>query len=608
MGKEKLDRLKKELEDAEVVIIDEMSMVSVDHFYHVHKKLMQIFDSKDDFGGRALLMVGDVMQLPPVKGRPIYCKPSSLKSFTLMNMKNKEQQSIGDLWQKLEVVTLKTNFRQGEGDPWTELLNRARVGENTSEDFEVLKSRNHTLLTKEGYEKATHLFYTNKEVKDHNDHMLTTLSTDLVEIKARCDVPKGSGYTPSVNKWDIIEQTNFSMNLELRIGARIMLVYNVCIPDGLVNGTFGTIIDILFNKEGQAETIIIAFDNPDTGLKQRAEFKVISEEYADQSGCPIFKHPTEHYINYRSAKNQGKSHGAKWKLNQFPLRLAWASTGHKVQGVGIKEGTDVVVHGHKYMPYALMYMMLSRAEKKENVFLEDFEPKYIKADPNSLKEDAKLDARSIVPKYEEMSFDFFVLNIRSLSKHFADVNVDMFAQKSDHICLLETWIDPETVDVNDFVLPERTFDHASVGKGKGCCLFSLNSKHSSGNIKIIKDNYQMLSIIDGCVQLVMVYLSSNCSKAKVVEDLKIILRQDLNSIIVGDVNFDKEEKNELTKYLAFLEVQQLVDVPTHDPTSTTTARTIDHCYVSKNLVDKVELKIHSPYYSDHNALCIKLKL
>ena len=60
--------------------------------------------------------------------------------------------------------------------------------------------------------------------------------------------------------------------------------------------------------------------------------------------------------------------------------------------------------------------------------------------------------------------------------------------------------------------------------------------------------------------------------------------------------------------LAVQEFQQLVDVPTHDPTSTTTARAIDHCYVSKDLVDKVELKIHSPYYSDHDALCIKLKL
>ena len=47
----------------------------------------------------------------------------------------------------------------------------------------------------------------------------------------------------------------------------------------------------------------------------------------------------------------------------------------------------------------------------------------------------------------------------------------------------------------------------------------------------------------------LVYLSSNCSKADVVKDLQ--------DIIVGDVNFDKGENNELTKYFAFQEVQQL---------------------------------------------------
>ena len=71
-----------------------------------------------------------------------------------MNMKNKQQEPIGDLWNKLEVVVLKTNFRQGEGDPWTELLNRVRIGEPTSEDIEVLRSRKHTLMTKSQYEKS----------------------------------------------------------------------------------------------------------------------------------------------------------------------------------------------------------------------------------------------------------------------------------------------------------------------------------------------------------------------------------------------------------------------------------------------------------------------
>ena len=44
-------------------------------------------------------------------------------------------------------------------------------------------------------------------------------------------------------------------------------------------------------------------------------------------------------------------------------------------------------------------MMLSRAEKKENGFLENFDPEQIRTDPNALKEDAELDTRSIVPNY-----------------------------------------------------------------------------------------------------------------------------------------------------------------------------------------------------------------
>ena len=79
ISKEKLDFFKKELEEIELVIVDEMSMVSSDHFYHLHKRLKDIFDSQDDFGGRALLMVGDLLQMPPVNGRPIFSMPKSHK-------------------------------------------------------------------------------------------------------------------------------------------------------------------------------------------------------------------------------------------------------------------------------------------------------------------------------------------------------------------------------------------------------------------------------------------------------------------------------------------------------------------------------------------------
>ena len=111
IAKEKLDMLKKILEDVEVVIVDEMSMISSDYFYHLHKRLTELFDSKDDFGGRALLMVGDVLQLPPVNGRPIFSKPKLSRNAILMNMKDKDQNPIARLFHSFGLLCFLTRSR-----------------------------------------------------------------------------------------------------------------------------------------------------------------------------------------------------------------------------------------------------------------------------------------------------------------------------------------------------------------------------------------------------------------------------------------------------------------------------------------------------------------
>ena len=595
--------LKKELEDVEVVIVDEMSMISSDYLYHLHKRLMEIFDSKDDFGGRALMICGDLLQLPPVHGAPIYATPRSMKYAVWKHMKDQENKPIGDLWQNLEVVVLKTNFRQGEGDPWTNLLNRIRVGEATKEDIEVLESKvvvsgEHELLSKTQYDDATHLFYTNLETFQHNHYKLNTLNSDLIVIEAKCDVPKGSGYIPKINNWGLIDDTNFPKRLEIKVGAKVMLVFNVCIPDKLVNGTFGTVIDVKVTDTGDTEAIIVKFDSPDVGLEQRKELKAIADEYKDQKGCPICKSTTEYYIGRKSksARKQGKCHGAKCKVTQFPLRLAWACTGHKVQGVTIKKGTNTVVHGHKRMPDGLYYVMLSRAAAKENVFLENFYPEKLKANARSLEEDFKLKERSIVPSYEDLHFSFFVVNIRSLYKHFIDLERDIFAQRSKHICIVETWIEPETTV--DFQISGKSFHHASFGKGKGCAVFSESSKQNN-NVEIATEKFQLLSFIDGEAQMIVLYLSSNCNLKEVVKTIQEILLPDKVTIIAGDFNFDKDEKNSLTKFLHSKELEHLVNNPTHDG-----GRTIDNCYVPKNIKHRFQLTTHSPYWTDHDSLCI----
>ena len=66
-----------------------------------------------------------------------------------------------------------------------------------------------------------------------------------------------------------------------------------------------------------------------------------------------------------------KSHGCKAVITQFAMKLAWASTCHKLQGVTIKNDSILIVHGHKRMPVGMAYVMLSRCAKFESVYIDD---------------------------------------------------------------------------------------------------------------------------------------------------------------------------------------------------------------------------------------------
>ena len=151
----------------------------------------------------------------------------------------------------------------------------------------------------------------------------------------------------------------------------------------------------------------------------------------------------------------------------------------------------------------------------------------------------------------------------------------------------------------------RTFTEASNGRGKGCGRFSLSSRKLSNETTVVKENYQMMSVVDETdpnfpYQMVLMYLSNGCSFSQVVQDLSCLLVPNFTTIIIGDLNFDKKDKNDLTSFLSKKKFSQQVSWPTHIQ-----GRTLDHCYVSKNI--HVKVTRHSPYYSDHSALCIEFR-
>ena len=64
---ETMSTLRRQFERMHMVIIDEMSLVAADMFYNIHKRLVEILYVKEMFADRAVMLVGDLMQIPPVR-------------------------------------------------------------------------------------------------------------------------------------------------------------------------------------------------------------------------------------------------------------------------------------------------------------------------------------------------------------------------------------------------------------------------------------------------------------------------------------------------------------------------------------------------------------
>ena len=271
-----------ELEELKFLIVDEMSMVSSDYLYKIHHRLTDIFQNDEPFGGLNCMFVRDMLQLRPVKGKFIFQSP--------MNHAYSSYYEDRSLWHNLEAVTLKHNHRQGKSSTWTQTLNRLRIGEANEEDIELLKSRIITKLSNHYPWEACHLFFTNRDVNDHNNKLLSRLSGRLYEVNLVGDYPKT--YKPKISNHGTVDDTNLSQNLKIKIGARVMVVMNISTSESLVNGSLGTIIDIVTKTKKNVEQVnclAIKFYSEKAGIEQRRKHPRIADQYQEAKGTPIFR-------------------------------------------------------------------------------------------------------------------------------------------------------------------------------------------------------------------------------------------------------------------------------------------------------------------------------
>lgn len=579
-----LENYRSTFEELELIIMDEASMIPADRLYDVNRRLQEILVSHDPFGGRAVMLVGDLMQLPPVMAQQIFLKPVNKKYHSLWA-------SEDNLWNIFKKVTLLVNFRQGISR-LTECFNRVRTGDASKEDKELLESRRLSNFPELKQDKACHVFYRNEDVNSYNCKMLNSIDSELIEMQAECLYPQH--YKPEITAHGTVEDTPFMKDLSLKKGARVFLTFNISLTDSLINGMVGTVLDFVFNGS-KVKAVIVQFDNEDVGREQRRQH--LSDCKNHENGIPIYRTSLEHSL-------RGK-HGARGKVTQFALRLSWASTCHRLQGSTIAKGSDLIVHGFKRIPRNMYYVMLSRSSCLENIFLDDaVDLDKMLCDTTALNEKIRIDEASVAnTNLLNEHWDVFYVNIRSFNEeHEDDLLCDVYAKKSKSICLAETWLEASKPRNHNF--GDMQMFSASYAKGKGCAALVPPESNLIGAIS--EEFFQLLSYTyNESIQVVVVYLSSNPGDANLmllVESLQTLLDPNFNQVIIGDFNFDTKESNIVTRFMEEKKLSQMVECPTHQA-----GRIIDHIYVSSEFMNYIELNVMFKYYSDHAALQIKFK-
>lgn len=320
--------LKKNLEKVKVLIIDEISMLHRNQLDMVNLVLKHFKNTQSAFGDIQVIFAGDFFQLPPIGDTPIR------ERFAFM--------SAAWVEADLKVCYLTEQYRQSNNS-LNSILNEIRSGEVSKNSVLHLENAAHTVL-KDNWE-PTKLYTHNVDVDRINKAELSKLTgkTKIFKAKTQGNPKILETFKKSVQASEVID---------LKIGAKVMFVKNN--PDlGYINGSLGEVVD--FDSE-------IGF--PIVRLLNGKKIKAVHDSWSiDDDG--------------------GKSLA---KYEQVPLRLAWAITVHKSQGMTL-DAAEIDLS--KTFEKGQGYVALSRLKELDNLKLLGFNPTAIEVEPLALKADKR---------------------------------------------------------------------------------------------------------------------------------------------------------------------------------------------------------------------------
>ena len=160
-------------------------------------------------------------------------------------------------------------------------------------------------------------------------------------------------FNPPVGPAGEVHKTAFQKELKLKLHAKVMLIHNIDTCDGLTNGARGELIGIIEDAAGEVTKLVVKFERESVVRERRRCNQDITNRYP--GGTPIEK------VNFPFSISQSKKSVVNTaNVIQFPIKLAFASTTHKIQGATIPKPQKVIIGTSDAFGPAMIYVMLSR--------------------------------------------------------------------------------------------------------------------------------------------------------------------------------------------------------------------------------------------------------
>ena len=312
---------RKIIRSLDLLIIDEISMVRSDLLDAIDSVLRRFRDHNKPFGGVQLLMMGDLQQLTPVVTND---EAQMLEAYydTPYFFGSKALRQINYVTIELQKV-----YRQ-QNEQFIQLLNNIREGHPSADDLAKLNQRYNPDFRPSKNEHYIRLTTHNATADRYNENELSLLSKPEFKYTAEIDRNFPEYSYPTEEK------------LTLRKGAQVMFIKND--PKGeYYNGKIGTITSL------DAEKIYV---------------KCVDDNNIVEVRKQVWEN-TKYIVNPTTNEIEAEIQGT---FSQFPLRLAWAITIHKSQGLTFEHA--IIDAGRSFAP-GQVYVALSRCKTLEGLVL-----------------------------------------------------------------------------------------------------------------------------------------------------------------------------------------------------------------------------------------------